>query len=43
MICAGLIQYLCINQNINNMIAGRLNDTNTRQNTDRIVEAINNK
>ena len=28
---------------INNLIANRLNDTNTRQQTDRIVDAINNK
>ena len=28
---------------INSLISGRLNDTNTRQQTDRIVEAINNK
>lgn len=28
---------------INNMIAGRLDDTNTRQQADRIIDAINNK
>lgn len=28
---------------INNMITGRLDDTNTRQQTDRIIDAINNK
>jgi len=28
---------------INSIIAGRLNDTNARQQTDRIVDAINNK
>lgn len=30
-------------EQINAMIAGRLDDTNNRQQTDRIVEAINNK
>ena len=30
-------------QMINNAISGRLSDTNTREQTDRIVEALNNK
>ncbi len=30
-------------EQINNMISGRLDDTNNRQQTDRIIDAINNK